>query len=147
MRYRVIQAHDRRYPIRLLCRALTVSAAGYYAWRVRPTSARAPANRELLTEVRLLHRDRRQTYGSLVCGRRSYRVARLMRHAGLHAKTVKKWLATTHSAHQCPVASNQLNRQFTVVVPNQVWAGTSPSSGSRRAGSIWPCFSISTRGL
>jgi hypothetical protein len=29
MRYRAIQEHDRRYPIRLMCRALAVSAAGY----------------------------------------------------------------------------------------------------------------------
>jgi putative transposase len=28
MRYRAIQEHDRRYPIRLMCRALAVSAAG-----------------------------------------------------------------------------------------------------------------------
>jgi transposase len=33
MRYHAIQEHDRRYPIRLICRALTVSAMGYYAWR------------------------------------------------------------------------------------------------------------------
>ena len=31
MRYRVIQEHDRRYPIRLMCRALAVPAAAYYA--------------------------------------------------------------------------------------------------------------------
>jgi putative transposase len=29
MRYRVIQEHDRRYPIRLMCRAVDVSPAGY----------------------------------------------------------------------------------------------------------------------
>jgi len=43
MRYRVIQEHDRRYPIRLMCRALAVSPAGYDAWRTRPASARAAA--------------------------------------------------------------------------------------------------------
>jgi transposase InsO family protein len=30
-----------RYPIRILCRALKVSRAGYYAWRRRPPSMRA----------------------------------------------------------------------------------------------------------
>lgn len=34
MRYRAIHEHDRRYPIRLLRRAL----AAYYVWRVRPGS-------------------------------------------------------------------------------------------------------------
>jgi transposase InsO family protein len=28
-----------------------------------------------------------------------------------------------HSSHLFPVAANQLNRQFTVAAPNQVWAG------------------------
>jgi hypothetical protein len=32
MRYRAIQENDRRFPIRLKCRALAVSPAGYYAW-------------------------------------------------------------------------------------------------------------------
>ncbi|HRI37593.1 MAG TPA: hypothetical protein PLO50_03455 [Nitrospira sp.] len=40
MRYRVIHEHDRRYPIRLMYRALAISPAGYYAWRRRPESRR-----------------------------------------------------------------------------------------------------------
>ncbi|MEO8340129.1 MAG: hypothetical protein ABI604_10495 [Nitrospirota bacterium] len=35
MRYRAIQEHNLRDPIRLMCRTLAVSAAGYYAWRAR----------------------------------------------------------------------------------------------------------------
>ncbi|MEX5219438.1 MAG: IS3 family transposase [Nitrospira sp.] len=132
MRYRVIQEYDRRYPIRLMCRALAVSPAGYDAWRTRPASARAATNQTLLTELRQLHHESRQTYGSprmwrvliergRVVGR--HRVARLMRYDGLRAKTVTKWRATTQSRHPFPVATNRLNRQFAVAAPNEVWAG------------------------
>jgi putative transposase len=132
MRYRAIQAHDRRYPIRRMCRALAVSSAGYYAWQGRPESTRAVANRDLLTAIRLLHHESRQTYGSPRIWRAlreqghqvgEHRVARLMRQANLHAKTVLQWRVTTDSAHRFPVAANHLNRQFTVAAPNQVWAG------------------------
>ena len=132
MRYRAIQEHDRRYSIRLMCRALAVSPAGYYAWRGRPESLRSVANRALLTEIRVIHQESRQTYGSpsiwyalVRRGQRvgEHRVARLMRRAGLRAKTVKKWRATTQSSHRLPVAENTLNRQFTVEHPNRVWAG------------------------
>jgi len=132
MRYRAIQEHDRRYPIRLMCRALAVSPAGYYAWRGRPESRRATANRLLLATIRVLHQESRQTYGSpsiwqalVRRGQRvgEHRVARLMRQNGLRAKTVKKWRATTQSQHQLPVAANALDRAFTVTVPNRVWAG------------------------
>jgi len=132
MRYRAIQEHDRRYPIRLMCRALAVSPAGYYAWRGRPESRRATANRSLLATIRVLHQESRQTYGSpsiwqalVRRGQRvgEHRVARLMRQDGLRAKTVKKWRATTHSQHSLPVAANTLDRAFTVAGPNRVWAG------------------------
>lgn len=103
MRYRAIQEHDRRYPIRLMCRALSVSPAGYYAWRGRPESRRVAANRTLLATIRVIHQESRQTYGSPRIWRAlhkqgyqigEHRVARLMRHDGLRAKTVKKWRAT-----------------------------------------------------
>ena len=132
MRYRVIQEYDRRDPIRLMCRALAVSPAGYYAWRGRPESRQAVANRTLLATIRVLHQDSRQTYGSpsiwrvlRAQGHRvgEHRVARLMRHDGLRAKTMKPWRATTDSSHRLPVAANTLQRQFTVPQPNRVWAG------------------------
>ena len=124
MRYRAIQEHDRRYPIRLMCCALHVSPTGYYAWRDRPESRRATASRTLLSAIRVIHRESRATYGSpsiwdaLVkqghaVGKQ--RVARLMRGAGIRAKMVKKWRATTQSSHRLPVVENTLHRQFTVL--------------------------------
>lgn len=132
MRYRVIHEHDRRYPIRLMCRALAVSPAGYYAWRGRPESPRSIQARTLLSAIRVIHRESRETYGSPSIwdalrkqGHHlgEHRVARLMRQAGIRAKTVKKWRATTQSQHRFSVAANTLDRQFTVEAPNQVWAG------------------------
>jgi transposase InsO family protein len=132
MRYCAIQEHDRRYPIRLMCRALTVSPAGYYAWAGRPESARSVHNRTLLSEIRVIHRESRETYGSPSIwdalmkrghGVGEHRIARLMRAEGIRAKTVKKWRATTQSNHRLPVAENTLNRQFTAEYPNRVWAG------------------------
>ena len=132
MRYRAIQEHDRRYPIRLMCRALTVSAAGYYAWRTRPESTRSADTRALLSAIRVIHQESRETYGSpSICDALikqghcvgEHRVARLMRGEGIRAKTVKKWRATTQSNHRLPVAENTLACQFTVEQPNRVWAG------------------------
>ncbi|HSL02890.1 MAG TPA: IS3 family transposase, partial [Nitrospiraceae bacterium] len=64
MKYRAIREHSRRDPIRLMCRTLAVSAAGYDAWRDRPESRRAGHTRILLSEIRVIHRESRETYGS-----------------------------------------------------------------------------------
>lgn len=44
-----------------------------------------------------------------------------MRAAGIRAKTVKKYKATTNSNHDLPITENILNREFTVKKPNQKW--------------------------
>jgi putative transposase len=64
MSFRFIRDHAGRWPIRLMCRVLEVSASGYYAWRNRPDSARVVANRALLTDVRRLHGEHHGRYGS-----------------------------------------------------------------------------------
>lgn len=132
MKYRAMKDHADRFPIRLMCRALKVSSAGYYAWIERPESARAQMNRQLLADIRTFHIRADRTYGSpriardlrdvgYTCGEN--RVARLMRVNNIRAKTVKKWRATTDSAHRLPVTANVLDRQFTPTGPNRVWAG------------------------
>jgi transposase InsO family protein len=83
-------------------------------------------------DIRVIHQESRQTYGSPsiwhVLVRRGqrvgeHRVARLMRQAGLRAKTITRWRTTTQSQHRFPVAENTLDRTFTVAAANQVWAG------------------------
>jgi hypothetical protein len=49
MRFRFIEDRRADYPVRIMCDVLGVSPAGYYAWRARPESLRAAANRKLVT--------------------------------------------------------------------------------------------------
>ena len=154
MRYRAIQEHDRRYLIRLMRRALAVSSPGSYAWRGRPEGRRAVANCPLLATIRLLHpeqsADLRQSQHLASSPRTEppdwgHRVARLMHHAGLRAKTVKKWWATTYSSHRFPVAANTFQRRFTVSKPNRVWAGDITDVRTLEGCCIRPCCGICTR--
>ena len=64
MTYRFIDQHKGHWPVRLLCEALEVSPAGYYAWRGRPASARQRRRDALLVEVRAVHAEAKARYGS-----------------------------------------------------------------------------------
>ena len=55
----------------------------------------------------------------MIIGR--YKVRRLMREAGLTAVWKKKFVNTTDSKHDLPVAENLLNRQFNPAKSNQAW--------------------------
>lgn len=125
-----MQEQCRAFGVSLMCRTLTVSKSGYYAWRVRPESMRSYRNRQLLVQIHQAYLESRRTYGSpritdelqdrgLVCNRK--RIARLMRDNGIRAKTVRKFRVTTNSNHHLPVAPNLLNRQFVAAGPNLVW--------------------------
>ena len=49
------------------------------------------------------------------------RVERVIREAGIHAITKKKYRDTTDSKHSLPVAPNSLNHNFSVDKRNQFW--------------------------
>ena len=51
------------------------------------------------------------------------RVARLMKVAGLHCKTKRKFKITTDSKHKLAIAPDLLKRQFHVAAPNRYWVG------------------------
>jgi transposase InsO family protein len=52
------------------------------------------------------------------------RVQRLMQKHGIRARGKQRFrVPTTDSRHDLPLASNLLNRNFTVAAPNQAWAG------------------------
>ena len=50
--------------MRVMCRMLGVSAAGYYAWASRLPSQRAVEDARLVDKIRSAHADSRGTYGS-----------------------------------------------------------------------------------
>jgi transposase InsO family protein len=128
--FRFIEDHRHLWPVRLLCEALEVSPAGYYAWRGRPASAREERRDALRAEIEAIHEQVKQRYGSpRVHAELQARghgccvntVARLMRQAGIRAKTARKFRHTTDSNHSRPVADNVLDRDFDPAAPNEAW--------------------------
>jgi transposase InsO family protein len=51
------------------------------------------------------------------------RVARLMTEQGLAGRKKRRFVTTTQSNHELPIAENILERKFRVAKPNRVWAG------------------------
>ena len=131
MRFRFIEDRRADYPVRILCDVLGVSPAGYYAWRSRPESRRSSANRQLVNDIKRVHRDAYGRYGSprihieLKAQGRGVgrgRIERLMRRHGIRAIMARpRWVRTTDSRHQFPIASNLLDRNFVAPAPNCVW--------------------------
>ena len=130
MRFRFIDAEKASFPITLLCRCLSVSRSGYYAWRIRPASSRAKEDARLRVEISASHTASRGTYGSprvvrdlrddghLVSRKR---IARLMRDLGLEGRPKRRFRVTTDSQHRFLVAPNLLMRDFDVDAPNIAW--------------------------
>src|SRR5437899_2413758 len=131
MRFRFIEDRRADYPVTILCDVLGVSPAGYYAWRSRPESRRSAANRDLLVDIRRVHRNTHGRYGSprihveLKAQGRGVsrgRIERLMRHHGVRAIMARpRRVRTTDSRHDFPIAPNLLERNFTATAPNRIW--------------------------
>jgi transposase InsO family protein len=130
VRFAFIVAEKAAFPVRLLCRTLQVSRAGFYAWHTRPPAPRAQADARLGLEIAAIHAENRQCYGSprihaeladRGCRTSRKRVARLMRVRGLAARRRRRFRVTTQSRHPFPIAPNVLARQFERAAPDQAW--------------------------
>jgi putative transposase len=116
--------------VAVLCRVLGVSRSGFYAWRSRAPSPAEVRREELTEEVKEIHAEVKGRYGSprihaeLVARGTTCcvnMVARVMREAGIAAKTKRKFRQTTDSNHALPVAENLLDREFDPDEPNASW--------------------------
>jgi putative transposase len=131
VRFAFVREHRGRWPVDALCRVLGVSRGGFYAWDKRRPSVRQRRQRRLLAEIRRVHREHRELYGSprvcralRVAGETVSRgtVAKLMRGAKIRAKVRKRFVPrTTDGSHGKAVAANRLARDFTAAAPDRKW--------------------------
>lgn len=124
-------AHEGEFAIIRMCQALDIQRSSYYAWRKREPSVRAQQNQVLVEEIKKIHSDSRQTYGSprihatlrqkgILCGKN--RVADLMRIHRIAGKKPKRRVPITTQRRSGVVAApNLLNQDFTVSAPNLKW--------------------------
>lgn len=130
--YELIQSEKAEFPVALLCSVVGVSRSAFYAWSKGTPSERKLANERILAEIRAIHVEHQERYGSPRMRAElrdrghevgKHRVARLMRENGLRARPRRRFRRTTDSRHQLPVAPNLLERRFSAAAPNQAWVG------------------------
>lgn len=127
-----MQEYGKVFCVALICHILQVSRRGFYAWCCRCSSGRQQQDQQLTEQIRVIHAQSRQTYGSLgihaelqargISGGEK-RVARLMQAAELQRWAPKRYQRTTDSPHGLLAAPNRLQQQFEVAQVNQVWSG------------------------
>ena len=128
MKYQLIDVWQKKAEeVTQVCRILNVSRSGYYARKVR---LKTPAICATTVYLKAEFACSGKSYGSrrLVSALRSkgievgrYKVRHLMRQSHLAPVWKKKFINTTNSKHDLPVAENLLNRQFNPSVPNKAW--------------------------
>ena len=64
MRFAFIAAREVAFPVDTMCRVLSVSRSGYYAWSKRPVAAVKAADVLLVAEIAGAHKRSRGIYGS-----------------------------------------------------------------------------------
>ena len=129
MSYQLIhQLRKEAIPVQQSCRVLAVSRSGYYSAQRR---AAKPSVCKASVHLKAAFLSSQQSYGSrrlvtamanagFTIGR--YKVRSLMRQAELKPVWKRKFVHTTDSKHDLPIAANVLNRRFNPVAPNVAYA-------------------------
>ena len=138
MRYAWIAGHQRQWPVGLQCGGLGVSASGYFEhrasriskWPSRP--GRRLSDEAVLAHIKAAHAGSNGEYGWPRIWREPYvhgvragkdRIRKLMKLRGIKARDKKRYVVTTDSRHNLPIAPNLLERNFQPEQPNAVWTG------------------------
>jgi len=132
VRFALIDEEKSHHRISRMCRVLGVTTAGYYAWKMRPKSARAVEDEYLKDRIAFHHEESRGTYGAprllddladegVHVSRK--RIARLMREldiAGVSGREGKRRRRKSTVMESAAVV-DLVRRDFTAEGPNQVW--------------------------
>jgi putative transposase len=131
VKFAFIAKHRGIWPAEWLCGALGVSRGGFYAWLMRPRSARAISDEELAAKVRTSFLASTRTYGArrvwhdllaegVSCG--LHRIERLMKLQALRARPRRRRLPLDLGERQAgAVAPNTLDRTFEAAAANRKW--------------------------
>ncbi len=132
MKYQFIEKNCSSFPVKKMCQTLNVSPSGFYRWNKTPISPRKSKNTRFQERINEIFSAHKGMVGSPIVTANLHddeelskvsrpRVVRMMRDMGLKCRTTKKFVVTTDSKHNHPVAPNLLNRNFTVSSLNVTW--------------------------
>ena len=132
MRYQFVQDNRCSFPVMKMCQVFKISQSGYYRWRKNPLSVRKVRNERLRKRIGELYAEHKGMAGSPMIAAdlraepefstvSKNRVGRHMKEMGLRCQATKKFVVTTDSKHNEPIAPNVLNRQFSSPSPNAAW--------------------------
>jgi putative transposase len=131
MKFRLIEEEKSHHTISRMARVLSVTAAGYHAWRKRPPSARLREDERLKKLVLDAHDRSHGIYGAprihaelaLAHGEHvaRKRVARLMSELGLEGVSRRGKHRSKKAEAEMPAAPDFVRRQFRATTPNQLW--------------------------
>lgn len=132
-----------------MCRVLKVARAGFYVWLHYPVSAGEKDNHRLLGLIRdsyalsggvygyrRIHGDLREI-GEMCSKNRVAKIMKQNKIQAVHGYKIPRGVRGRPSL----IAPNRVQREFTVVKPNQVWVRISPIFAPGRVGCIWPSSS------
>jgi len=113
-----------------MAKILGVSRSGYYAWEKRGLSRHAVTDLQLAELIKKIFGEHYKRYGSPRIWHelksRGWRISRkrverIMRGQKLYARKPRKYVKTTDTDHDLPVAANVLGRDFSAAFPGEKW--------------------------
>lgn len=145
MKYDFMRSHADQFSLAGMCRVLSASRSGYYAWHHRKPSTHQREDLALAEHARRIHIASREAYGArkvwkalvaegIACGR--HRVASVRRENGIEARRRRR-LKVTHYARRNKITAP--DRRFQAERTNQCWVGD-VTFISTRAG--WLCLAV-----